>query len=515
MKAATREEIREIDRACVEEHGISVNVLMENAGRAVCAAAERKFPEARKIAVICGGGNNGGDGFVSARHLAAKGKEVSVYTSRKIGEYTGQPLENLNSARGSGIAVVEIDGDSSKIAPCDLIVDALLGIGLESAVREADSKLIDFINGANIPVLSVDIPSGIDSNTGAVFGNAVSADATVTFVAPKLGISVYPGAGHAGEIFVAGITSPKILEEKIRCEIATFETCAGIVRPRAEDSHKGTYGHTLVLAGSTGKSGAAILASEAAVRSGAGLVTLGVPEGIHHVAEQKTSEAMTEPLGETDGCFGAASAERAIEILNGKSSLVIGPGLSVSENTAEFFKRVTAACEVPLVIDADGLNILAENRDIFDTIRADAVLTPHPAEMARLCGKTTAGVQADRITAAGEFASKTGCLVVLKGARTVTALPGGGIYINPTGNPAMASGGMGDVLAGIIGGLLAQGYSPREACVAGVFVHGLSGDMMAEQSGGMAVRAGEVSEGLAAAFAKIRTSEDKFATVID
>ncbi|WP_462137284.1 NAD(P)H-hydrate dehydratase [Candidatus Mycalebacterium sp.] len=519
MKAATREEIREIDRASVDEHGISVNVLMENAGRAVCSAAERKFPEARKIAIVCGGGNNGGDGFVAARHLAAKGKEVTVYTSKKMAEYSKQPLENLKSAEKSGIPIVEIGKETSKIAGCDLIIDALLGTGLESEVRAADAELINFINASKCPCLSVDVPSGIDSNTGAVLGKAIKADATVTFVVPKVGISVHPGIEHAGEIFVAGITTPPHLEEKIACEIATYQTCAGLLRPRADDSHKGTYGHTLVLAGGVGKSGAAVLATEAAVNAGSGLVTLGVPKSVHASAEQKVVEAMSESIEEVNGCFGKPSVGKATEILSGKSALVTGPGISTSEQTAFFLSEIVAAASCPIVIDADGLNIAAENPGIFDKIRSETVLTPHPAEMARLCGKTTADIQADRIGSARELAAQTGCFVVLKGARTVIACPQGAVFINPTGNPAMASGGMGDVLAGVIGGLLAQGYCARDACILGVFAHGLAGDTTAGQSGGMAVRAGAVSGGLPAAFAAIAKADGakadgRFFTVI-
>lgn len=514
MKAATREEIREIDRASVEEHGISVNVLMENAGRAVCEAAEKKFPEARKIAVICGGGNNGGDGFVAARHLAAGGKKVTVYTSKKIAEYSEQPFENLKSAEKSGIPIVEIGKDFSKIAGCDLIIDALLGTGLESEVRATDAGLIDFINASKCPCLSVDVPSGIDSNTGAVLGKAVKADMTVTFVVPKVGICIHPGAEHAGEIFVAGITTPPRLEEKIVCEIVTYETCAGILRPRADDSHKGTYGHTLVLAGGVGKSGAAVLATEAAVNAGSGLVTLGVPKSVHASAEQKVVEAMSEPIEEQGGCFGKPSVEKAKKILSGKSALVIGPGIGASGQTAFFLSEIVAATNCPMVIDADGLNIAAENPGIFDKTRNETILTPHPAEMARLCGKTTADIQADRIGSALELAARTGCFVVLKGARTVTACPQGDVFVNPTGNPAMASGGMGDVLAGVIGGLLAQGCHARDACVLGVFAHGLAGDITARQSGGMAVRAGEVSKALPSAFAKITKADERFFTVI-
>ncbi len=515
MKVATREEIRAIDRASVQEYGISVNVLMENAGRAVCSAALRKFPEARKIAVICGGGNNGGDGFVAARHLAGKEKEVVVYTSKKIKEYSDQPLENLRSAEKSGIPIVEIAGDTSKIAPCDLIVDALLGTGLESEVRKSDAGLIDFINASKCPRLSVDIPSGIDSNTGAVLGKTVKADLTVTFVAPKIGISVHPGVEYAGEIFVAGITTPRHLEENLQCEITTYQTCAKIMKPRAHDSHKGTFGHTLVLAGSTGKSGAAILSSEAAIQAGSGLVTLGVPESIHNVAEQKTAEAMTEALKETGGCFGKAAIEKAAGLMGGKNSLVIGPGISACDETPAFFRETIVRCGIPTVIDADGLNILANNPDLFEKMGPFAILTPHPAEMGRLCGKKTAEIQADRIGAARELASQTGCFVVLKGARTITALPGGRTYINPTGNPAMASGGMGDVLAGVIGGLLAQGYTPEEASVLGVFIHGLSGDICADKTGGVSVRAGEVCANIPNAFAKARKSGGQFVTLID
>ena len=338
MKIATREIVREIDALSIEKHGIPGLVLMENAGRAAADVIIEEFPHADSAAVFAGGGNNGGDGFVIARHLMGQGVRVTTYLAVSSAKYRGDALFNLRALKKSGGEVVELNGSLRKYKQADLIVDALFGTGLDRKVEGFNRKLINFINTQPAPRVAVDLPSGIDANTGFPLGAAVRADVTVTFVLPKIGISIYPGLDYAGRIYVADITTPEHLETGIPYELLTRASVSGILKPRRADTHKGTYGHLFILAGSPGKTGAATLASLGALRSGTGLVTVGIPASLNDIMEVKTTEAMTEPLPETDvRTLGRVSIKRAKEIIaNKKTALAIGPGISTTEETRAF-----------------------------------------------------------------------------------------------------------------------------------------------------------------------------------
>lgn len=508
--------VREIDKLTTGKYGIPGLVLMENAGRATADVLLDNFAYAMKVAVFAGGGNNGGDGFVIARHLISEGLDVDTYTVSDPKKYRGDALTNYKALKNIGGNIIELNNSLRKYKQADVIVDALFGTGLDREVTGFYKKLIEFINSQGVPTIAVDIPSGLDSNSGHPLGTAVLADITVTFVLPKLGISIYPGVEYAGEIYVADIKTPKFLEDEIPYELLTSESVDGILAPRYEDTHKGTYGHLFILAGSPGKSGAAALSALGAQRSGTGLVTVGVPKSLNPIMEQKTTEAMTEPLPETDlETFGLVSIDRAIEISNEKkTAIAIGPGISTSNETREFLYEIIRNSELPMVIDADALTLIGDNPDVLNEAKAPVILTPHPGEMSRLAGISTEEVQADRIGVTLNFSSRYHVYLVLKGARTIISTPEGELFINTTGNAGMASGGMGDVLTGIIGGFLAQRIDPADSCKLGVFAHGLAGDLVAEQSGEAGMIASDVANTLPNAIREIPKMDDHVITRI-
>ncbi|GIW48070.1 MAG: bifunctional NAD(P)H-hydrate repair enzyme Nnr [Deltaproteobacteria bacterium] len=505
MKLATRKIIREIDRISIEEYGILGIILMENAGRAVAKVILNEFPSARKVAVFAGSGNNGGDGFVVARHLISKGLEVTTYLVSDPSKYRGDALTNFEILKKIGGKIVEVKNGFSVYEGADVIVDAIFGTGLDREVEGIHKQAIEFINSQPVPRVSIDIPSGLNTDTGFPLGTAVRADITVTFVLPKLGFAIYPGIDFTGKLYVADITTPKFLESDIPFELITYDTVGKILKPRHPNTHKGTYGHLFILAGSPGKTGAATLTATGALRVGTGLVTVGVPESLNPIMEEKITEAMTEPIPETkDHTFGRESIGVALNIMSArKTALAIGPGISTTDDTAEFLYEILRNSSLPIVIDADGITLVARNPDILKETKVPVILTPHPGEMSRLTSKTVEEIQKDRIGIAMNFASMYNAYIVLKGARTVIATPSGKVFINPTGNPGMASGGMGDILTGVIGGFLAQRYNPEDACTLGVFLHGLAGDMVAEKKGEAGIIATDVGEMLPEAIRRI------------
>ncbi len=516
MKVATREIVREIDRLTIKEHGVPGLELMENAGRATTDVILDNFTYAEKVAIFAGGGNNGGDGFVIARHLLSEGIKVDTYLLSGAKKYKGDALTNLKELKKIGGNIIELKDDLRRYKKADIIVDAIFGTGLDREVTGFYRKVIDFINSQGVPTVAVDLPSGLDSNTGQPLGTSILADITVTFVLPKIGISIYPGVEYAGEIYVADITTPKFLEDDIPYELLLSESVNNILEPRYQDTHKGTYGHLFVIAGSPGKSGAATLSAMGAQRSGTGLITVGVPKSLNPIMEQKTTEAMTEPLPETAfQTLGEESLERVLEIIKErKTAVAIGPGISTTNETREFLYEVIRNCEVPMLIDADAITLIGDYPEILMEAKAPVVLTPHPGEMSRLARISTEDVQADRIGVSLEFSSKYNAYLVLKGARSIISTPSGEIFINTTGNAGMASGGMGDVLTGIIGGLLAQRLDPVEACKLGVFVHGLSGDIVAEEIGEVGIIASDIAGTLPRAFNKLATMDNNIITEI-
>ena len=503
MKVVTAETMQRLDRRTIEEAGIPGMVLMENAGRGAAGEILRSYPRIRggRVAVVAGRGNNGGDGFVIARYLLNHGVGVKVFVLTSPGALQGDARANFAILLQMKAAVSEItDRDVWKanlphLAGCVLIVDALLGTGLKSEVTGLMGEVINDLNGSGVPIVSVDLPSGLHADTGAVLGTCAKADLTITLALPKRGLFIYPGADYAGRVKIVDISIPPFLieEEGIRDQLLTFDGLCLALRPRSPVAHKGDCGHVLVVAGSRGKTGAAALACRGAARVGAGLVTLAVPESLHSIMEMKLTEVMTEPLCEEEaGFLGIGSLDRILELMAGKQVLALGPGLSTHDGTVRLIRALVEQSTVPLVIDADGINALCGNLAVLRGVKVPVVLTPHPGEMARLVGSDAREVQRNRLTIARDCARQYGCYVVLKGARSLIADPGGGIAINLTGNAGMASGGMGDVLTGMIAGFMAQGYECAASAQLGVFCHGLAGDLVSCEKGSLGISAGDV-----------------------
>jgi NAD(P)H-hydrate epimerase len=513
MKIVSARQMQELDRSTINDIGIPGAVLMENAGRGAYEKIVEMIPDAagRPIAVLCGRGNNGGDGFVIARYFHTAGACVTAFLFADPGRVAGDALAKLEAFKEAGGSVMTITDEAQwrdaapHLQKAGIIIDALLGTGLASEVQGVCRSAIESINAlSGAMVVAVDMPSGIDATTGAVLGAAAKAHLTCTFGFAKRGLVLHPGAAYAGRLEIIDIGIPAALAESSDSNEYLIDKAllAGSVPARKPDTHKGTYGHALILAGSPGKTGAAALAAQAAMRTGAGLVTVGLPASLNPILEVKLTEAMTEPLPEEAGGFlGARALPGITELLQGKSVVAIGPGLGDHKETAVLMNWIIKAAPAPIVIDADGLNLLARTIGALGRLKVPAVLTPHPGEMARLTGRTTQQVQADRIGCARELAQKYKVIVVLKGSRTVIAAPDGSIYMNPTGNPGMASGGMGDALTGLITGLIAQGIDPLKASLLAVYVHGLIGDDIARERAPLGILATDIIERIPAALA--------------
>lgn len=491
MRAATAAEMREIDRIAINDYGIPGVVLMENAGVSVVRMLESKWEllAERKFCILAGKGNNGGDGYVIARHLSNQGAKVKVFLLGEKAAVSGDAQINLDIIDKMGIDTIEIsnerDWDKVRVAVTfsDCLIDALLGTGFRGEVSGDMARLIDIINAAGKPVVAVDIPSGVEADTGKVCGKAVQASYTVTFGLPKPGLFLYPGAEYTGDLTVAdiGIPTSVIAGQNIKQNIIMADAVRAIIPRRSPAAHKGMSGRVLVVAGSRGLSGAAAMAAEGALRAGAGLVTLAAPGCLQDVLAMKLTEVMTKPLAEIEaGSINREAVSDIIRLSAGNDVLAIGPGIGREEETAAAVRETITTAECPIVIDADALNALAGNTNLLNECAALPVLTPHPGEMARLTGLSTESVNADRIAIARQAAAEWGSIVVVKGASTVVAFPDGEVYINTTGNAGMATGGTGDVLTGIIAGLIAQGLSSHDAAVAGVYIHGLAGDVAAQ-----------------------------------
>jgi NAD(P)H-hydrate epimerase len=502
MKLVTAAEMRELDRRTIEEVGVPALVLMENAGRTTYQVLRREFPDlAGPVAVVAGRGNNGGDGFVVARYLANDRVPVTVFLLAEKGQVQGDARVNLEILGRMGVEVVEVltEADLSPavhhLSRADLIVDALLGTGLNSPVRGLMAALIDRLNHLRPPILAVDIPSGLCADTGEPLGAAVEADVTVTYGYPKLGQILPPGRDYVGRLWQADISIPPALAEAVKVELAEADDLRRLLPLRPFASHKGTYGHLVVLAGAEGKTGAATLTAEGALRAGAGLVTAACPASLNDILEVKLTEAMTLPLPEAAGAraFGRQSLEPLLEFMAGKSALALGPGIGTHPETQELVCQVVRRLPQPLVIDADGINCLSRGPRCLPEAVGPRIITPHPGELARLLKISTQEIQARRLQIAREVATEYKVYVVLKGAQTVVAAPDGRASVNPTGNPALASGGAGDVLTGLIGGYLAQGLTPWDAARLGVYLHGLAADYLVEQAGHQGLIAGDLT----------------------
>ena len=526
MKVVTAQEMRQIDKQTIEKIGIPGIVLMESAATAVFRSIQRNFPECRHVGVIIGKGNNGGDGLALARQLVHAGYTVQVVLVSSPGRFTGDALTNLQVARELGLPIMEVlSGPELKklekdIVSCDLIVDAIFGTGLRGVIEGYIKVVIDWLNSAKCPVVAIDLPSGLSADTGVVEGACIRANHTVTIGLPKRGLLLHPGAQTVGELEIADIGFPQSVVESqdIRVNWTQPYQIANWLPPRPTYSHKGTYGRVFVLAGSTGMTGAAALASQAALRAGAGLVTLGIPESLNSTLEAKLSEVMTIPLPETtEGSLALAAKPQILEFIERTVSiLAIGPGLSQHPETVNLIQSLVREPDHPTIIDADGLNALAEGQidrpptcskanNLLSSLPSQTILTPHPGEMARLTGLSVPYIERDRIGVAQEFAQEYGVTLILKGVPTVIAHDTGEVWLNSTGNPGMATGGMGDVLTGLIAGLMAQGVPIPEAAVLGVYLHGLAGDSSAKMTGMHGLIAGDVLETIPEAIEMSRT----------
>jgi hydroxyethylthiazole kinase-like uncharacterized protein yjeF len=520
MILVTAGEMQEMDRQTIETHGIPGLELMEKAGRGATRVLLDQFGDHLKagVGIICGKGNNGGDGFVIARCLAEKGIDVSVYLLAKTAALKGDAATNRERLVPLDIGVVEIpDEDTfSKIKPSlsdhGLLVDAILGTGLTSDVRGLFKTVINFINTLNarnssgIAVFAVDIPSGLNADTGQPCGTCIRAQGTATFGLAKIGHFTYPGAEYTGSLEIIDIGIPGAVVQAVgpKQYLLTSTQIRNYLQPRCADTHKGQTGHLLVIAGSRGKTGAAAMTAMSAMRAGAGLVTLGIAESLNPILETQVLEVMTAPLPQSqNGALGTSAFENIKKMEAGKTCLAIGPGIGQAGETQSLVKKIISQSRIPVVIDADGLNNIAGQTQVLKSLKTPVVLTPHPGEMARLMDVTAADVQQNRLQCARDFATNFKVHLVLKGAATVIAHPDGRAYINPTGNPGMASGGMGDVLTGVLAGFITQGFTPEAAAHAAVYLHGAAADTLAKTIGPIGYLAGEVMNAIPGEIKKI------------
>jgi ADP-dependent NAD(P)H-hydrate dehydratase / NAD(P)H-hydrate epimerase len=503
MRILNSSQMRDADRRTIDEIGIPAAVLMENAGRQVVAAMEATFEDLTdlRVAVLCGRGNNGGDGFVVARTLLQREVEVSVFLVGSVTDLRGEARQNLEILGRLGMTIVEIGDEQawelhfSEIRNCDLLVDALFGTGLKTPLTGMLETVVADINASDLAVVAIDLPSGLSADTHDLIGDCIDATITVTLAAPKLPLILPPGEARAGDVIIADIGIPDIVLEEVegpRIELLTRGAVRALVEPRPADSHKGDYGHVLVVAGSRGKSGAAHLTAMGALRSGAGLVTVATPLSCQAVVAAMAPEYMTDGLDEDAG---GSIAARALDSILERSAdvIAIGPGLGTSRETVAFVQALVDRSAVPLVLDADALNAFADDPDrLVCPEGRDVVITPHPGELARLVGVTTSDIQANRVDIARTFAETHRLYVVLKGHRSVIATPEGRVFINTTGNAGMASGGMGDVLTGVVAAWLGQLLDAEAACQLAVYVHGLAGDLAEASEGEVAMTASDV-----------------------
>ncbi len=509
MRVLNAAQMRDADRRTIDEIGIPSLVLMENAGRQVVAAVEAVHGDLLegKVGLLCGPGSNGGDGFVVARVLHERGTDIAVFLIGHVADVRGDARTNLETLGRLGRSVVEI-GDSqawelhfSEISRCALLVDAIFGTGLKAPLSGLLGTLVADVNASGIPVVSIDLPSGLSADSAEPIGDSIEATLTVTLAAPKLPLVLPAGELRTGRLVVADIGIPATVIEALDgpcVELLTRAGMRGLLVPRAPDSHKGDYGHVLLVAGSRGKTGAAHLAAIGALRSGAGLVTVATPATCLGTVAALGPEYMTHAIDETAEGLDPRAVDSVLSVAS--DVIAIGPGLGQLPGTVEFVRSLVDRATVPIVLDADGLNAFAgEPGRLAGREGRAVIITPHPGEMARLVRMSTTEVQSHRLDVARNFAVEHHVYVVLKGHRTLVALPGGTVFINPTGNPGMATGGTGDVLTGMTAGLLAQLLDAEAACKLAVYLHGMAGDLAAADTGELAMTASDVASHLGAA----------------
>lgn len=507
MKVVTSDEMQEIDRKTIIEWGISGSVLMERAGLAVAQKIKQIYHH-KKILVFSGSGNNGGDGMVVARILKSEGYDVKVILTSDAKKIRGDALTQYKIATKFDIPFFNseyfLENHEKLLSQDIVIVDAIFGTGLSKEITGEIAEIIKLINKSCLPVISIDMPSGISSNTGQIYGISIKADCTVTFGLPKRGQFLYPGAEFTGKLFIEDIGFPKELVESdlLNVELVEKDKVSRLIPERKKYSHKGDYGHVLLLAGSRGKTGAALMSAKACLRTGAGLVTIGIPERLSDIFQQRVTEEMTLILPDNgDGTLSEKALDKIMDFAEKSADLIaIGPGLGVNNSIRKIVNELILKSKIPLIIDADGLNSISNPEIVLKKAESEIVLTPHPGEMSYLVNLSVTDIEKDRINKAISFASETGANIVLKGTPTIIASPEKKAYINPTGNPGMATAGSGDVLTGIISGFAAQKISVLDSCILGVYLHGLAGDIAAKKMGMHSLIASDIIHSLPKAF---------------
>lgn len=501
-------QMRSMDEETIKGFGIPGEVLMENAGRTASRViAEKKDLNKDNILIICGPGNNGGDGFVMGRYLYKRSLSLEILLLCPHEKLSGDALLNYKRAKELSINILEVKEVTkdikSKIKRSNLIIDAVFGTGLRSAPRGIFKEIIELVNQSEKQVAAVDIPSGINADTGEILETAIKADKTITFGFPKPAHYLNPGKISTGELFVADIGIPETISDLFPYDkrIITKEFFREKIQKRDKNSHKGKFGHLLVIGGSKEKPGAAIMASKAAHRAGAGLVTLLSPQmdtsSCFNETMKVSFESKTGEFEETD--------EKILEnILEGKTAIVIGPGMGTGKGALKILEYLVCKTRIPMVIDADGLNILSENKELLKKLDKRIILTPHPKEMSRLSELSTSEILKDMIKTAKNFTNEISSCLVMKNSATIIAQENKKISINTTGNPGMSAGGSGDILAGIIGAFIANGVEPYDSAACGVYIHGLSADILMDEKGPVGYLPGEVSDNLPQAFKRIQ-----------
>ncbi len=502
LRVLNARQMRAADRRTIDEVGLPSIVLMENAGRQVVAALETLIDElpSRSVAILCGTGNNGGDGFVVARSLQQRGMAPAVFLVGTAAEVRGDARINLDVLGQLGTPVVEIADASawelhgSEVTGADVIVDAIVGTGLSRALAGLHETIVADVNASGASVVAVDLPSGLSADAAEPLGPSLHAMITVTLGAPKVPLVLPPAEHTAGDVVIADIGIPEFVIDELegpRLFLLTREYVRTLLPPRSPDAHKGDFGRVVVVAGSLGMTGAAALSARAALRMGAGLVTVATPGSVQPVVAGLGSEFMTVPLAEDGGCVSAAAADRVLELT--ADVVAVGPGLGSGPGVSAFVRALLARCEAPLILDADALNACAgDPAMLIGREERPVIITPHPGEMARLIGCATEDVQANRLGLATEFAARHGVTVVLKGYRTIIASPQGDVFVNPTGTPGMATAGSGDVLTGMIAAALAQLLDPATACQLAAYVHGAAGELADADEGEVSMVAGDI-----------------------
>jgi NAD(P)H-hydrate epimerase len=511
MRVLNTAQMREADRRTIHDIGIPSIVLMENAGRQAVAAMEAAFDDltSSRVAVICGRGNNGGDGFVVARTLIQRGVETAVFLVGSVGDVQGDARTNIEVLGRIGLTVVEITNAQewelhfSEISECDVIVDAIVGTGFHGEVAGLLQTVVADVNALGVPVVAIDLPTGVSADSADLAGDAIQASMTVTLAAPKIPLVFPPADLHAGDLVIADIGIPYPVIDELEgpyLELLTRERMRELVPSRAADSHKGDFGRVLIVAGALGRTGAAHLSAMGALRSGAGLVTVATPRSCVGILASMGAEYMTEPLDETpSGALHFAALDRLFEL--DADVIAVGPGIGRDPGTVAFVHGLLERAGVPVVIDADGLNAFASDPDrLMGRDGVDVIVTPHPGEMSRLLGAGIESVQRDRLDHARRFASGHRVHVVLKGHRTIVATPEGRAFVNLTGNPGMATGGTGDLLTGMIAAWVAQLLDAEAACKLAVYLHGSAGDLAAAETGDVSLVASDIGARLGPAL---------------